>query len=98
MKNRLSPIEVIEKIAKMLKEHPNAGIIADIPALDDYSSDRGLASISNVYYEPEIGIVKNEDGDEIDIYFSKDDYFYDWGERAEKEPIDFKEYIIIACN
>lgn len=73
MKNRLSPIEVIEKIAKLLKEHPNVRIIADIPALDGYSLDRGLFSISNVYYESEIGIVK-------------------------EEPIDFKEYIIIACD
>lgn len=98
MESRLSPIEVIEKIAKMLKEHPDAGIIADIPALDNYSLDRGLSNISNVYYEPEIGIIRNEDGDDIDIYFSKHDYFYDYGKRAEEEPIDFKEYIIIACD
>lgn len=95
MENRLSPIEVIEKIAKLLKEHPDARIIA---AFDDYSLDRGLASISNVYYEPEIGMIRNADGDEIDIYFSKHDYFYDYGKRAEEEPIDFKEYIIIACD
>ena len=98
MESKLSPIEVIEKIVKLLKEHPNAEILADIPALDNYSLDRGLSSISNVYYEPEVGIMKNENGNEIDIYFSKRDYFYDYGQRAEEEPIDFKEYIIIACH
>lgn len=98
MESRLSPIEVLEKIAKLLKEHPNAEIIADIPALDDYSLDRGLANISNVYYAPEIGIIKDVYETTVDIYFSKHDYFYDYGKRAEEEPIDFKEYIIIACD
>lgn len=98
MENKLSPIEIIEKIAKLLKEHPNAEIIADIPTLDDCSLDRGLANISNVYYEPEIGILRNEYDAEIDIFFSKHDYFYEYGKRAEEEPINFKEYIIIACD
>ena len=81
-----------------MKEHPNAEIIADIPALDDYSLDRRLTNISNVYYEPEIGIVKDAYETTVDIYFSKHDYFYDYGKRAEESPIDFKEYIIIACD
>lgn len=98
MESKLTPIEVIEKIAKLLKEHPNAEIIADIPAPDDYSLDRGLSNISNVYYEPEVDIITDAYEATVDIYFSKRDYFYDYGKRAEEEPIDFREYIIIACD
>lgn len=97
MDNELSPQEVLARLHMLVEEHPNARIVANVPGVDGAYLDYALCPISNVFYEPSLTFVRDEGGEVFDVYYSKDDFFADYGE----EPVcdfDFGEYIIVCCD
>lgn len=97
MDNERSPQEVLAMLSKLVEEHPNARIVADVPCIYSWDTDHAMLTISGAYYEPDLTFARDDDGKIFDVYYSRGDFFQDYGD----EPVcdfEFGEYIIVCCD
>ena len=92
----LSPAEVARKLAEQITAHPNAKLLVSSPTAGEW--DYLFCHVLDVSYEPEIGF-ELEDGEPVETFWSKEEYFSEYGEDPNPDEIpEFNEYIILWCE
>ena len=94
--SELSPKEVARKLSEQITAHPNAKILVSSPTVDwNYI----LCQIQDISYEPELGFLIDDDLGWYETFWSKDEYFSEYGDDSRPEDIpEFNEYIILYCE
>lgn len=94
--SELSPKEVARKLAEQITTHPNAKILVNSPTADwDYV----FCHIQDIGYEPELGFLVDDNLEWSETFWSKDEYFSEYGDDPRPEDIpEFNEYIILWCE
>ena len=94
--NELLPKEVAQKLAEQITAHPNAKILVSSPSADwDYV----FCHVQNVGYEPELGFLIDDDLGWNETFWSKNEYFSEYGDNPRPEEVpEFNEYIILWCE
>lgn len=97
--SELSPKEVVRKLAEQITAHPNAKILVNSPTTGYGEWDYILCHVQDVSYEPELGFLINDDLGWSETFWSKDEYFSEYGDDSRPEEVpEFNEYIIIWCE
>lgn len=92
----LSPTELVKRLSEQITAHPNAKLLVSSPSDE---SDYVFCHVFDVGYEPEIGFLEHKYLDYTETFWSKDEYFYDYGEDTNPEEVpEFNEYIILWCE
>lgn len=95
--NELSPKEVVQKLAEQITAHPNAKILVSSPTAADW--DYVFCHIQDIAYEPELGFLFDDDLGWNETFWSKDEYFSEYGDDPCPEEVpEFNEYIILWCE
>lgn len=94
--SELSPKEVAKMLAEQITAHPNAKLLVSSPSGE---SDYVFCHVFDVGYEPEIGFLADEVLDYTETFWSKEEYFFEYGEDPNPDEIpEFHEYIILWCE
>lgn len=95
----LSPAEVARKLAEQITAHPNAKILVSSPTTGYGEWDYIFCHVQDVGYEPELGFLIDDDLGWSETFWSKDEYFSEYGDDPRPEEVpEFNEYIILWCE
>lgn len=93
----LLPAEVAKKLAEQITAHPNAKILVSSPTNGEW--DYVFCHVQDIGYEPELGFLIDDDLGWNETFWSKDDFFSEYGDDPRPEEVpEFNEYIILWCE
>lgn len=97
--NELSPKEVVRKLTEQITAHPNAKILVSSPTMAYADWDYVFCHIQDIGYEPELGFLVDDYLERSETFWSKDEYFSEYGDDPRPEEVpEFNEYIILWCE
>lgn len=97
--SELSPKEVVQKLAEQIAAHPNAKILVSSPTEGHGEWDCVFCHVQDVNYEPELGFLIDDELGWNEMFWSKDDFFSEYGDDPCPEEVpEFNEYIILWCE
>lgn len=95
----LLPAEVAKKLAEQITAHPNAKILVSFAAAGYGEWDYVFRHVQDVGYEPELGFLIDDDLGWNETFWSKDEFFSEYGDDPRPEEVpEFNEYIILWCE